>query len=1186
MFSFVDNLQFFRLFQKFCSFITFMGQKNQAQEKESQISMITKSPPIGILRVFRILIFLELISFFQHELAAKQPEMDSLKLQEIKAEECFSSFHFDSAALFYRLSAEGFLKENDPLKTMKNYRLCSYSLLRASMLDSSLLIGQIAKKINDSVLPGKETKERITELIKIEILFCDIYSRKGDIKRQYDQCLLAERLYFNKRINDAPLLVEIYNRFINYFISLENADSASYYIDKSNTNSLSFADLPATDIADRNFQLGRIKYMRAEYDSALFYFFKVAEKMILYKNGLNIDLFRAYYNIGSTYFEKGEYLTALNYYRKSENIAISIYGREHPYVPEICNSIGMMYIKLGKYDLALDYIFRSLKFAISKYGYDHIFTAYYYTNVGWVYDLLGEYEKSIEFNKRTLSIQLTNYGEYHPDVSLCYYNLAVEYKNLDDYKMALDAALKSLEIRLKIDNQDNNYLATSYTMVGNIYNAMGDYAKAIENFNLSMGILLKVLGTKHIDVANLYEDMGMSYFNKGSIDSALQYFHKAYLIDSILFDDHNQVIAGINAKLGNVYLNKKDYIMALKYYQKAIQSDISDSLNLSIYDNPPIKNILSKPELLNALANKADCLYKLFKDSGSKTHLKSSLDTYNTLFELIQQMRTADNIETSKLLLSNHAKIYFSQAMTAAMDQFRLDPGNDNAATVFNISEKGKGAVMSSYLNELSAKHFSGIPDSLLAEEKFLKTKVDLLKTENQILKSTKSDSLSKKLTSNEKALFRYSYQHDSIITYLENKFPQYYQLKYGQSIATAEQINRSLDEKSALISYFIGDSNLFCIVLSDSLIKLKSEKIDSTFSDLVKNYYKAIKKADADLVASLNHKLYNKLIGPIFSLIRDKPNLVIIPDDYLFYVPFESLYPDGVSSENGSVKQKPNYLLYSHNITYQYSASLWYNSQKQSIVKKSENQNFIGFAPVFDKNTKNGEILVSNKLMFDTTDKEQSYRSISEDMKNFNPLPNTKLEVEGIVKLFNKKGNVATAYLYDQASEDNLKNNLKGYKYVHLATHGFSNDKNPMISGLAFSQPKDPGVIRYDSAQFEYKTKGEDGILYAGEAYNLNMDADLVVLSSCDGGIGKLSKGEGLLAMARGFFYSGTPNIIYSLYKVSDKHTKDLMIDFYTNVLEGKSYSEALRLAKLNLLKNDATSDPFFWSGFVLLGR
>jgi CHAT domain-containing protein len=84
---------------------------------------------------------------------------------------------------------------------------------------------------------------------------------------------------------------------------------------------------------------------------------------------------------------------------------------------------------------------------------------------------------------------------------------------------------------------------------------------------------------------------------------------------------------------------------------------------------------------------------------------------------------------------------------------------------------------------------------------------------------------------------------------------------------------------------------------------------------------------------------------------------------------------------------------------------------------------------------------------------------------------------------------------------------------------------------------------------------------------------------------VGKLFKGEGMIALTRGLLYSGTSNIIFSLWKISDKHTSELMVEFYRQMISGKSYSESLKAAKLKLIKNQVTARPRSWAGFLLIG-
>ncbi|NUO82177.1 CHAT domain-containing protein [candidate division KSB1 bacterium] len=163
--------------------------------------------------------------------------------------------------------------------------------------------------------------------------------------------------------------------------------------------------------------------------------------------------------------------------------------------------------------------------------------------------------------------------------------------------------------------------------------------------------------------------------------------------------------------------------------------------------------------------------------------------------------------------------------------------------------------------------------------------------------------------------------------------------------------------------------------------------------------------------------------------------------------------------------------------------------------------------------------------------------------------------------------------HLEREANEARVKAaDLSEYRILHFATHGLVNEKNPKLSGLILS-PED-------------STSKEDGILHLGEIYNLNLNAELVVLSACETGLGQTAKGEGIIGLTGGFLYAGADNVLVSLWQVSDATTADLMIGFYDNMLGGMSRPKALREAKLKLMQSHSEyAKPYYWAPFVLVG-
>jgi CHAT domain-containing protein len=179
--------------------------------------------------------------------------------------------------------------------------------------------------------------------------------------------------------------------------------------------------------------------------------------------------------------------------------------------------------------------------------------------------------------------------------------------------------------------------------------------------------------------------------------------------------------------------------------------------------------------------------------------------------------------------------------------------------------------------------------------------------------------------------------------------------------------------------------------------------------------------------------------------------------------------------------------------------------------------------------------------------------------------------EVEKIASFFNEGS--ADTFLRYKATEENLKRNqeLNKFRYIHFATHGLIDENKPNLSSLVLTCGKD---------------SGEDGYLQASEIFDLKLNADLVVLSACQTGLGKLIRGEGMVGLTRAFMYAGTPSVLVSLWSVSDMSTSVLMGEFYKNLIKNKfSKTDALRRAQLALISNEKYAHPFYWAPFVLIG-
>src|SRR5262249_19494225 len=150
----------------------------------------------------------------------------------------------------------------------------------------------------------------------------------------------------------------------------------------------------------------------------------------------------------------------------------------------------------------------------------------------------------------------------------------------------------------------------------------------------------------------------------------------------------------------------------------------------------------------------------------------------------------------------------------------------------------------------------------------------------------------------------------------------------------------------------------------------------------------------------------------------------------------------------------------------------------------------------------------------------------------------------------------------------------LSQYRIIHFATHGFLDNERPELSGILLSLVDREG-------------RPQDGFLRLHDIYNLQLPAELVVLSACNTGLGKDVKGEGLIGLTRGFMYAGAAGVVASLWKVDDEATAALMQRFYEHMLKkGLAPAAALRESQLAMLNEKRWRSPYFWAGFVIQGQ
>jgi CHAT domain-containing protein len=309
-------------------------------------------------------------------------------------------------------------------------------------------------------------------------------------------------------------------------------------------------------------------------------------------------------------------------------------------------------------------------------------------------------------------------------------------------------------------------------------------------------------------------------------------------------------------------------------------------------------------------------------------------------------------------------------------------------------------------------------------------------------------------------------------------------------------------------------------------ICRLKKSEI---ILDRVSNYIELLSNKDIEKFIGIKAgmKLYSNLIGPVKDKLKNIKKIIIIPDRNLHYLPFESLVIEEFSG-------KVRYLIEGFCISYAPSISSLINLLSRKKPSKREVK-FLGFAdPVYLKNK-----FLNNELNIGGGDRGFSTRK----GLSFERLPFSNTELKKISEYFPEK--LRKMYVRENASEEILKKiNLAEYRIIHFAMHGFFDEIVPARSALVFTLNKDTR---------------EDGFVQIREIYNLKLNADLVVLSACKTGRGKLDKGEGVTGLYRAFLNAGARTVLMSLWNINDKVTSEFMILFYENLINGSSKEVAL---------------------------
>jgi len=863
-----------------------------------------------------------------------------------------------------------------------------------------------------------------------------------------------------------------------------------------------------------------------------------------------------------------------------------------------CNMLlGYYYWRnANQYDQALDY-FKASESAFVKTGGDQNgYLAVLYVNMGACLDDIGLPRKAIALYEKAVEIFI-GLNKKHPNLGSVYNNFGRSLSDLGEYA----ASIQYLEKAKALDPENGRY----WNNLGDAYLSRGEYPMAESCFEKAKQLLLASEKKNLPEIARPYHNLAVIYRQRGQLDSALAYelrslpyrksdstalldIARSYLgtgecyaalgkyVESLLYLDSALWLQGRKLpshqypETSNAYAAKAKVKAALGDYRAALVL-IDSALYATGYSGKGVWNEVSAPpELLSALEQKAALYYGFFEKSHQEAPLLAAVQCYDTAVQAIRFFRNTLLDSESKATLAGQFRGILSGGLEAALALHQLRPEKDTYLRLaFAFTEQSKALVLLEGVRSAGTLKFEGISDSLLDRERSLRqavTDAEAGLRKRLARGSAGGDSLVAKARNELFERQRAFEAFQRILATGENA--RYYNFRYGLSLATPEEIQAQLlDPKRSLVSYFVGKKGRITafVIQKNGFQAIEcpgGESLDEQVQALREGlfgYYTlpSKKRSDAlytkslDQYVSAARALYNILIAPLESLLGEE--VVIVPDGILSYIPFELLLTE-MPAQPANFSEYPYWFrAKNHSVSYAYSATLL-REMTQKQHRKKTSRTLLAMAPFYPGTRADLAAAPGNG-------------ALDENRKGLNPLVYSGQEVRDINRIWGSDdfwvGKEASKRVFLQFAPD--------CQMLHLSTHGVL-DSAADFSYLAFAastaeEPSEPLFVR--------------------DLYSLQLNADLVTLSACETGVGKLQAGEGVISLARAFAYAGAKSIFTSLWQVNDAATKDLMICFYKNLKAGNSKDWALRKAKLEYLKTHAgeRAHPFFWAGIVGVG-
>jgi len=888
------------------------------------------------------------------------------------------------------------------------------------------------------------------------------------------------------------------------------------------------------------------------------------------ENGDKRSQVRCLIQLGLLYWNTGNLDKSINFYRKAHSIA-----KQFQFSPEYSKCTNIIEInrlyqkgkesrRLDAYHESIDSFQSAIQIAReNKYEHHELKCLRQLSLSYWE---LSELKEFFLLNQECLEIsrKLNHKREFGKANN----NIGLYYWKTNDYSKALSYYQEALYIARRVENKEE--VSGCLNNIANVLQFLGFQNKAIE-YLLEALHIDKELGNE-LYISKDLNNIGEAYRNLGIISGdsnfllkALDYFERSHSLSKK--NDNIQTTSKVLNNMGLTYFELHDNVKAEECFRVSIElaRQVNDretscviisNIGFAQLDIGRITEAVDSFKQAIEIGVNKEALWEAHFGLGKCFELRNefslAIENYKKAIDVIDNIRKGISIDIHKAGYSRD-KVKVFESLVSLLFKLKNHKKFDATEEIFHVIESAKARAFLESLGESKIDIRNRLTEDLRKSEIKIAKKITtgMRKLMEEDISETKRREVLESVKDAED-------EYLLLISKMRVEVPEVASLVSPLPCTLLEVQNEIIDEKTAIIEYFLGESQSFVFLITEKdryLYELpEREKIRKS----LKAYLKAL--SDEPRVAFKGLKGSKRLCKELLPFMHKIPsaveNLVIVPDGVLYYLPFETL-----SLSNNSGQQLENFLISKFKISYSPSSSslMFLKRLKRNRIPSKD---LLAFgSPNYSKNGKlDGDDNTIPSLLLKDLFHNEGF--------DLSPLPYSKKEIANISRFFTLSNK--DIYIGDYASETAFKSiSIERYKIIHFACHGLLNEKIPLRSALVLSLSDN---------------MTEDGFLQVSEIYNLRLKSELVILSACQTARGRLENGEGILGLPRIFFYSGARSVISTLWRIEDKSTARFMKFFYKYLTKGLDKSNSLRLAKIQMMKS-GYAHPFYWAAFILNG-